>query len=104
MRVVLCNCPPDQAMSIGRTLVERKLAACVNALPAVRSLYVWKGEICDDAETTLLIKAPADRLDALRAAILELHPYEVPEIVVLGVDVDASHGPYVDWVRATAAG
>lgn len=103
MRVILCNCPPAVAADVARALVEQRLAACVNLLPGVRSLYAWQGEICDEAEVTLVIKAPAARLDALREALLRLHPYEVPEIVALAVDVAASHAPYVEWVRATAA-
>lgn len=98
MKIVLCNCPPDDAPRIGRVLVQRKLAACVNALPGVRSFYEWKGEICDDPETTLLIKVTADGMPALREALVELHPYEVPEILALDVNVGDSHRPYVDWV------
>lgn len=100
MRVVLCNCPPEGAPALARGLVEGRHAACVNIVPGVRSVYRWQGEIVDDAEATLVIKTAADRLDALRVAILALHPYEVPEIVVLEVDAAASYGPYVDWVRA----
>lgn len=100
MKVVLCNCPPEDAARIGRALVERKLAACVNAIPGVRSFYEWKGQLCDDAETTLLIKVRAEGVDALRQGIRELHPYEVPEVVVLDVDVARSHAPYVEWVRS----
>lgn len=100
MRVVLCNTPPEEARPLARALVERGLAACVNVIPAVTSVYGWKGDLVEDTEATLIIKAPASGLDALRAAIVELHPYEVPEVVVLGVEVEVSHGPYVDWVRA----
>ncbi len=99
MRVVLCNCPPDGAADIARALVERGLAACVNVVPGVRSFYVWDGAVQDDGESTLLIKVAADGVDALREALVELHPYDVPEVVVLTVDAAASHGPYVDWVR-----
>ncbi len=104
MRVVLCNCPPDGAADLARTLVEDGLAACVNVLPGVRSFYVWDGAVQDDAESTLLIKVAAEGVDALRAALIDRHPYDVPEVVVLAVDADASHGPYVDWVRAALGG
>ena len=99
MYVVLCNCPPDHAPALARALVDKRLAACVNLIPAVKSIYRWQGEIVDDVETTLLIKSAADP-GALEAAIVELHPYSVPEIVVLPVDATHSHGPYLDWVRA----
>ena len=77
MKLVLCNTPPDRAEPIARAVVERKLAACVNILPAVRSLYIWEGKVCDDAEATLLLKVAAEGVDALRAALVELHPYDL---------------------------
>lgn len=100
MRVVLCNTPTEEARPLARALVSGGLAACVNVIPAVTSVYGWKGDLVEDSEATLLIKVAASGVDALRAAIVELHPYEVPEVVVLGVDVEVSHKPYVDWVRA----
>lgn len=100
MRVVLCNCPPEAAPDIARALVERKLAACVNLIPAVRSVYRWQGEIVDDAESTLLIKTAAADLSPLREALVELHPYTVPEILAIAVDDTASHTAYVEWVRS----
>ncbi len=99
MRVVLCNCPPEAAPTIARALVDRRLAACVNLIPNVRSVYRWQGEICDDAETTLLIKSAVDPAK-LEAAIAELHPYDVPEILALEIDETHSHAPYLEWVRA----
>lgn len=98
MRVVLCNCPPDAAPTLARALVDKRLAACVNLIPGVRSIYRWQGEICDDGETTLLIKSDAAP-GALEAAIVELHPYSVPEILALDIDETHSHAPYVEWVR-----
>lgn len=98
MRVVLCTCPPAEAERIARTLVE-KGAACVNVLPGVRSLYRWKGELCDDAEALLVIKAAVERLPSLHAALREVHPYELPEWVVLGVDEALTSDAYRRWVR-----
>lgn len=100
MRVLLCNTTPDDAPRLARALVEQGLAACVNIIPAVTSVYRWKGEVTHDTEATLLIKVAAERVEAVRDAIIELHPYEVPEVVVLSVDADRSHRPYVEWVRA----
>ena len=99
MRIVICNTPPEQAASIASTLVKERLAACVNINANIQSVYVWEDELCDDRESTLIIKAAADQIAALRARILELHPYDVPEFLVLDVDLAASHKPYVDWVR-----
>jgi periplasmic divalent cation tolerance protein len=98
MRVVLCNCPVGSAATIARQLVEDRLAACVNLIP-VQSVYVWDGLVQEEAETTLVIKVSEDKLTALREKILALHPYDLPEIVALAVDVNASHAAYVAWVR-----
>lgn len=99
MKVVLCNCSPREARGLARQLVEEGLAACVNVLPGVTSCYVWEGVLAEDAETTLLIKVAAQGLEPLRARIRELHSYDLPEFVVLEVDVDASDPDYVRWVR-----
>ncbi len=103
MFCVLCNCPAagDVAPRLARALVERRLAACVNLLPGVRSIYAWQGEVCDEAEITLLIKTSAAQMTALREAIVELHPYDVPEVVALPVDAAASLPAYLNWVQAS---
>jgi len=97
--VVLCNCPPEEASPLARSLVESGLAACVNIVPGVTSVYLWKGELCEDGESTLLIKTTTDRVEELSDRIRALHSYEVPEILVLGVDVSLSDRRYVDWVK-----
>lgn len=103
MVVVLCNCAPDQAESLARAVVEARLAACVNVLPGVRSVYVWEGELCEDQECTLLIKTATERVEALSARIHELHSYDTPEIVVLETS-DATDAAYRSWVRRTSLG
>ncbi|HJZ88668.1 MAG TPA: divalent-cation tolerance protein CutA [Polyangia bacterium] len=103
--VVLCTLPDAaQAAALGRTLVEEKLAACVNLVPSLRSIYSWQGKLCDEAEVLCLIKTTQARFAALRARICALHPYQVPEVIALAV-VDG-HRPYLDWVRdsTSAAG
>lgn len=99
MKVVLCNCSPGEARGLARQLVEEGLAACVNLLPGITSYYQWEGRLAEDAETTLLIKVAASRLQALHARIRELHSYDLPEFVVLEVDTEASDPEYVRWVR-----
>jgi periplasmic divalent cation tolerance protein len=99
MKVVLTNVPPADSERIARALVEERLAACANWF-AVRSAYRWKGQTCLDDEHTMLLKVAADRVEALRARLLELHPYELPEFVVLDVDAARSLDAYVAWVRA----
>ena len=100
MRVILCTCPPAEAERIARGLVERG-AACVNVVGPVRSIYTWKGEICDDSESLLVIKAASERVEALRLSLADLHPYELPEWVVLDVDREHTSAAYAAWVRAT---
>jgi len=97
LRVVLCNAPPDRAEGIARALVDQRVAACVNLVPGVISIYRWKGNVEREPETTMLIKTRDDRVAALMEALKKLHPYEVPEIVVLPVaDVNAA---YAQWIE-----
>ncbi|MEJ5365039.1 MAG: divalent-cation tolerance protein CutA [Desulfosoma sp.] len=87
----------DQAFRIAKAVVEENLAACVNIIPAVRSLYRWKGEICDDPECLLLVKTTRDVFPLLEARVKALHSYEVPEIIA--VPVECGFQPYLDWVK-----
>ncbi|MBY0275915.1 divalent-cation tolerance protein CutA [Candidatus Binatia bacterium] len=87
----------DDAARLATALVERRLVACVNVLPGVRSIYRWQGAVQDDRELLLLAKTTAARLDDVTAALTALHPYEVPEIVALEA---ASVAPaYAAWLR-----
>jgi periplasmic divalent cation tolerance protein len=98
MLVVLCTLPPgDLAPQLARTLVEERLAACVNLVPQVRSIYAWEGAVCDDAEQLAIIKTCVDRFDELRARLLALHPYACPE--VLALPVADGNLAYLGWVR-----
>jgi periplasmic divalent cation tolerance protein len=85
------------AQRISRALVERRLAACVNVVPGVTSIYAWKGTINTDAELLLVIKTRREKLDEVRSALLELHPYEVPELVALAIE--GGHAPYLEWIE-----
>ncbi len=87
---------PAKAAKIARALVEQKLAACVNILPNIRSIYRWKGEICDDSEHLMFIKTTADLFHQLQIAVKELHPYEVPEIIALKIDQGLPE--YLQWI------
>lgn len=98
VRLLLSTAPPDKAHLLGRALVEERLAACVNLLPGVRSVYRWQGAMADDPETLILIKTHADRIEDLARRLGELHPYEVPELVCLTPESGLS--AYFDWVRA----
>lgn len=101
-RVVLCTVArAEDADRIADQLVERRLAACVNVLPGVRSVYRWRGRVERDEEHLLVIKTTAHRFEALRDEIVRLHPYDVPEIVAL--TIEAGHRPYLDWLDASCS-
>ena len=100
--IVLCSCPEAiGAETLANELVERRLAACVNLLPDVRSVYRWQGAVERAHETLLLIKTTADRFEALKEYLVSTHPYTVPEVIAL--DVVAGLDRYLDWVRAETA-
>lgn len=94
--VALVTCPADAADALADFIVRTGVAACVNMVPGVRSVYRWNDAVCRDDEVLLLIKHPVDRFEELRSAVLSRHPYELPEIVA--VDLDRGHPPYLQWV------
>ena len=95
--VVLTNCPDAEvADRIARTLVEQGVAACVNRLAAVESIYRWEGAIERATEVPLLIKTTRDRYGDVELAIRQLHPYQVPEIIAL--TVADGHAAYLRWI------
>jgi periplasmic divalent cation tolerance protein len=99
-RIVLTTlATPEEAAELGRVLVEDRLAACVTLIPAVQSIYRWKGEVESSTETLLLIKTGPEQLAALESRLHELHSYETPEFLVL--KVDAASQPYLDWLHAS---
>ena len=90
------------ARQIGTTLVESQLAACVNLVPAVESIYRWQGKIEHSHEVLAIFKTTADAWTAFEARVRELHPYEVPEIVALRPEEVS--GAYAKWVRESVGG
>ena len=86
----------EDAERIARALVERRLAACVNVVAGLVSLYRWKGAVVREEEVLLVIKTRSERLEALREALVALHPYDVPELVAL--PVEGGHPPYLAWL------
>lgn len=96
--VILCTFPNEQeALRIGSAMVEARLAACVNVLPPIRSIYRWKGEIEHSDESLLLIKTTLQSFPALRDRIKELHSYDTPEIIAVPI-VDGL-ADYLGWLR-----
>jgi len=93
--LILTTLPDDRADAIARTLVDERLAACVNVHAPMTSTYRWKGIVERDAERQIVIKTTSDRRAALEARLRELHPYELPEFVVLNADASVA---YARWV------
>jgi periplasmic divalent cation tolerance protein len=86
----------EEAARIGRTLVEERLAACANLVPSIRSIYRWKGKICDEREFLIIIKTRTSKYESLQKRVKELHSYEVPEIV--SFPLVRGLPQYLDWV------
>lgn len=99
--IAYVTAPDSEAPALARAVVERRLAACVNILPKVRSIYVWEGAVQDEAESLMMIKTTRTRFEALRSAIVALHSYAVPEVIA--VPVAAAHAPYSAWVAERVA-
>ncbi len=97
--LVLTNLP-DRAVAdrLADSLIEQRLAACVNILAPCRSVYRWKGAVQHDEEHPMLIKTTAERYSALEAAIRAMHPYELPEIIAVGIERGLPG--YLAWVDA----
>jgi periplasmic divalent cation tolerance protein len=86
----------QQAVEISEELIERRLATCVNIVPCLRSIYRWKGKVCEDTEFLLLIKTPQRLFERVSEAIREFHSYELPEILAL--PVEAAERNFQEWV------
>lgn len=99
-RLVLTTCGSlEEGRHIAQTLVERRLAACVNIVPQVESVYLWKGDLETATEWLLVIKTSAGTFDRLEEALSELHSYEVPECIEIAI-TDGS-AAYLDWIGET---
>jgi periplasmic divalent cation tolerance protein len=97
--VVVLTTWPDQVDPVAfvRALVEERLIACGNVLPAMRSIYRWEGAVHDDAEQQLILKTTTAQVPSLLARTSELHPYDVPEFLV--IPVVAASTAYLGWLR-----
>jgi periplasmic divalent cation tolerance protein len=97
-----CACPDlPTAQRLADVLVSDGLAACVNLIPGVRSVYRWQGRMHHDDEVVLLIKTTVDRIEALNERIVSLHPYELPELIA--VEVAGGSQAYLDWLAQTVS-
>jgi periplasmic divalent cation tolerance protein len=95
--IVFCTVPNENvAHKISKSLVSENLAACVNIVKNVRSIYRWESEICDEGELLLIIKTTVETYESLEEKIQNIHPYEVPEI--LAIPVFRGNESYLAWI------
>lgn len=100
--LALTTCPDvTVAKTIAEALVSERLAACVNRVPGIRSTYIWDGRLQDDDEVLLIIKTTEAQLAAAESRLRALHPYELPEWIVLRVE--GGNQAYLDWLTAAVA-
>jgi periplasmic divalent cation tolerance protein len=100
--VILCTTDTNEmAQEIAQALVREREAACVNIIPGVRSIYRWQGQVCNELEFLLVIKSSAQRFEAVRSRIRQLHSYQIPEVIAL--QITAGDADYLGWLRLQLA-
>lgn len=97
-QLVLCTCPPDKAADLAQFLIEEHLAACVNIIPGLSSIYLWEGKVCNEAESLLIIKTERSIYPELERRLREQHPYEIPEIIA--IPIERGLPDYLQWVSS----
>jgi periplasmic divalent cation tolerance protein len=97
-KIVFVTAPERASAKIAEELVKKKVAACVNILP-IRSIFSWKGKIEDDRENLLIIKTKKPRIEQLKEIIKQIHPYEVPECIILPIEDGLPD--YLRWIDET---
>ncbi len=99
--VLITVSSPEEGEKIARALVEKRLAACVNIVPGLRSIYHWQGNICDDKELLLMAKTTDALFETLTNEVKALHSYKVPEIIAL--PIVAGSKEYLNWIEENTA-
>ena len=97
IRVVFVSIPRDEANKLAKSLVENRLAACINIVPKIESYFWWDNKLEHDEEALLIIKTTQQRFDELRAWVVANHPYDLPEIISLPLSDGLSD--YIEWVK-----
>ena len=86
---------------VAQELVERRLVACANVIPGLRSFYHWKGKLCDEKECLITMKTTSDQVEALKKTLPEIHPYDEPELIFL--PIEAGSETYLQWVEESTS-
>lgn len=97
--IALVSCPSGKGQELAKILVSEKLAACINVIPGLRSVYLWKDELVDDAEELMLAKTDKNTWNSFAQRVREIHPYEVPEIIC--IVIEDGYVPYLDWLKSS---
>lgn len=92
------TCPLGKGHELAHCVVKERLAACVNIIPAIRSIYRWKDQIEDDAEELLVIKTNAEKWKEFESRMKEIHPYDLPEIICFRIE--GGFAPYLEWLKS----
>lgn len=97
-QLILCTCPDQKsARFISNNLITKKLAACVNILPNITSVYEWEGKVVEATEVQLLIKTQAVLFNAVNDEIIRIHPYDTPEVIA--IDITQGNSDYMQWLN-----
>lgn len=94
--IIFCTCPDKTAQTIANTLVKQTLAACVNIVPNIQSIYKWQGKIQQDDEQLLIIKSRFELFETLEKRLLDLHPYELPEVIAVPIEMGSKQ--FLEWL------
>ncbi len=95
--VIFVTCPESESDRIASQLVDEQIAACVNIVPGVTSIYRWQGQVSRDSEHLLVIKTEQNMWQTLEKRVRELHPYDVPEIIQF--PINNGYAPYLQWIK-----
>lgn len=100
--MVLCTCPTaESAEIVAKSIIENKLAACVNIIKEVNSIFIWKEKLDNTNETLLIIKTTDGKFENMRQEILQIHPYDCPEIIA--IPIVKGHNEYLEWLKDSTA-
>ncbi len=100
--IAFVTCPEGKGRELAHTVITEKLAACVNIVPSIRSIYQWQGKIEDEGEELLIVKTQKEKWKEFETRMKAIHPYEVPEIICF--PIEDGYAPYLNWLKSSVLG